>query len=181
MEAPVKNDSQTLDPGFVEEWSRRYLEVWNAHDGDAVAAFCTEYVVWSDPGLPEPITGRGGVRAFVAATARAFPDFHVDELEPPFLSPAEPRVLSPYRMTGTMLGDWEAAGLAATGARIDVIGVDDWTFRDGLLSRYSTYYDSLGMARQLGILPSVGSVGDRVMARVQHAQARLQRRQQSRA
>src|SRR4051812_31182080 len=62
MQAPVKNDPQTLDPGFVEEWSRRYLEVWNAHDGDAVAAFCTEDVVWSDPGLPKPITGRGAAR-----------------------------------------------------------------------------------------------------------------------
>jgi steroid delta-isomerase-like uncharacterized protein len=181
MQAPAKADPQTLDLGFVEDWGRRYLEVWNAHDADAVAAFCTEDIVWSDPGLPEPVTGRSGVRAFVQATAQAFPDFHVEELEPPFLSPAAPRVLSPYRMTGTMLGDWEPSGLAATGAHIDVVGVDDWTFRDGLLSRYSTHYDSLGMARQLGILPSVGSVGERLMARAQHLQARVQRRRATRA
>jgi steroid delta-isomerase-like uncharacterized protein len=181
MQAPANADPQALDLGFVEDWSRRYLEVWNAHDADAVAAFCTEDIVWTDPGLPEPVTGRSGVRAFVEATAQAFPDFHVEELEPPFLSAAGPRVLSPYRMTGTMLGDWEAAGLAATGARIAVLGVDDWTFRDGQLCRYSTYYDSLGMARQLGILPPADSAGDRLMARVQHLQARLQRRRARRA
>jgi hypothetical protein len=84
-------------------------------------------------------------------------------------------------MTGTMRGDWEAAGLAATGARIDIVGVDDWTFRDGLLSRYTGHYDSLDFARQLGVLPPVGSVGDRLMARVQHMQARVQRRRAGRA
>jgi hypothetical protein len=44
------------------------------------------------------------------------------------------------------------------------------------MSRYQTYYDSLDMARQLGILPPVGSPPDRAMAAIQHLQARFQRR-----
>ena len=44
------------------------------------------------------------------------------------------------------------------------------------MSHYRTYYDSLDMARQLGILPTVGSAGDRAMTRLQHVQARFQRR-----
>ena len=181
MQTTAKADPQALDSAFVNDWSARYLEAWNEHDADAVASLCTEDVVWSDPSLPEPVTGRSAVRAFVEATARAFPDFHVEELEPPFLSPTGPRVLSPYRMTATMRGGWEAAGLAATGARIELVGVDDWTFRDGLLSRFTSHYDGLGLARQLGVLPPVGSVGDRLLARLQHLQARVQRRRAIRA
>jgi steroid delta-isomerase-like uncharacterized protein len=160
----------------VEEWGNRYLEAWNSLDADGVAAMCTDDVIWDDPGLPESAHGRDGVRAFVRATAHTFPDFHVEELGRPYISPEEPRVLSRYRMTGTMLGPWEYTNLAATGRRIDVLGVDEWTFRGELMSRYQTYYDSLDMARQLGILPAAGSAADRAMAELQHLQARFQRR-----
>jgi steroid delta-isomerase-like uncharacterized protein len=169
-----------LDPQFVEEWATRYLESWNAHDEDAVVSMCTEDVVWNDPALSEPAHGREGVRAFLRATVRAFPDFHVEETGSHFLSGAEPRVLSPYRMTATMLGDWEGSNIAATGARISVVGVDEWTFRDELMCHYNSYYDSLDMARQLGLLPPVGSGVERAMARLQHVQARFQRRKAGR-
>jgi hypothetical protein len=44
------------------------------------------------------------------------------------------------------------------------------------MCRYRTYYDSLDMARQIGILPPAGSTAERAMARLQHLQARFQRR-----
>ena len=165
-----------LDPAFVEKWGKRYLEAWNSLDADGVAAMCTDDVAWKDPGLPEPVHGREEVRAFVRATAHTFPDFHVEELGQPYISSEEPRVLSRYRMTGTMLGPWDYTNLAATGRHIDVLGIDEWTFSSELMSHYETYYDSLDMARQLGILPPVGSAADRAMAAIQHLQARFQRR-----
>jgi steroid delta-isomerase-like uncharacterized protein len=165
-----------VDPHFVEDWSKRYVQAWNALDADGVAELCTEDVVWNDPGLPETARGREAVRAFVRASARAFPDFHVEELGQPYMSVDEPRVLSRYRMTGTMLGPWDYTNLAATGRRIDVLGIDEWTFSGELLSHYQACYDSLDMARQLGILPPVGSAPDRAMAALQHLQARFQRR-----
>jgi hypothetical protein len=79
-------------------------------------------------------------------------------------------------MTGTMLGRLDGPGFAPTGARIDVQGVDDWTFRDDLMCRCTSYYDSLGLARQLGILPPAGSGAERALARLQGIQARWQRR-----
>ena len=167
---------EQLDRAFVEGWGERYLEAWDALDADGVAALCTEDVVWNDPGLPERAHGRDGVRAFVRATAAAFPDFHVEELGRPYVSAEEPRALSRYRLTGTMLGAWEYTDLAPTGRRVDLLGVDEWTFSEGLMCRYDTYYDSLEMARQLGIVPRVGSTADRAMAGLQHVQARFQRR-----
>ena len=175
MEGTTQAGAQ-LDPAFVEEWAKRYLEAWNSLDPDGVAAMCTEDVAFKDPGLPERVHGRDEVRAFVRATAQAFPDFHVEEFERPYISAEEPRVLSRYRMTGTMLGTWEYTNLAATGRRIDVLGIDEWTFSGELMSRYETYYDSLDMARQLGIIPPVGSTADRAMAGLQHLLARVQRR-----
>lgn len=174
--ATTAQQTSQLDAGFVKEWARRYLEAWNSLDAEAVASMCTDDVIWADPGLSEPAHGREGVREFVEGTARVFPDFHVEEISSPVVSAAEPVVLSRYRMTGTMLGPWEPANLVATGARIDVAGVDEWTFRGELMCNYATYYDSLDMARQLGILPARGSGADRAMARLQHVQARFQRR-----
>lgn len=175
MEGTTKTATQ-LDPAFVEDWSKRYLDAWLSLDADAVAALCSEDVVWNDPGLPEAVHGRQGVREFVRATAESLPDFHVEELGKPCLSPEEPRALSRYRMTGTMRGRWPYTDLAPTGRRIVVLGVDEWTFDGELMSHYTTYYDSLDMARQLGIMPPAGSAADRAMAGLQHLQARFQRR-----
>ena len=174
MEATAKSEGR-LDRGFVEDWAQRYLEAWNAHDADGVASLCTEDIVWNDPGLPSPARGREGVRDFVRATKRAFPDFHVEELAPIAISEGG-LAFSQYRMTGTMRGRWTPFDLAPTGARISVLGVDEWTFRGEQMSHYRTYYDSLDMARQLGVLPPVGSGMDRAMAQVQHLQALFQRR-----
>jgi hypothetical protein len=111
-----------LDPDFVEDWSKRYLEAWNSLDADGIAALCTEDVLWNDPGLPEPAHGRDGVRAFVRATGQAFADFHVEELGRPHISAEEPRVLGRYRMTGKMLGAWGYTNLAPTGRHFEVLG-----------------------------------------------------------
>src|SRR5439155_16142178 len=35
-----------------------------------------------------------------------------------------------------------ASNFAATGARISVVGVDEWTFRGDLMCHYASYYDS---------------------------------------
>jgi steroid delta-isomerase-like uncharacterized protein len=174
MEATTRQTQ--LDPGFVEEWSSRYIAAWQARDPDKVAELCTDDIVWNDPALPEPARGRDAVRAFVAASARSFPDFSIEEIGSPMISPTEPIALQRYRLTGTMRGPWDYMGLAPTGQHIDVLGVDQWEFRGDQLCELRTYYDSLDMSRQLGVLPPLGSTADRVMARVQNVQARFQRR-----
>lgn len=175
MKAAAKPGGQ-IDPKFVEGWADRYLEAWNALDADAVAQMCSAGVTWIDPSLQEPARGREGVRSFVRTTAEVFPDFRIEDTGPHHISAAESKVLSPYRMTGTMLGGSKAVNFAPTGARISVTGVDEWTFRDGLLYELRTYYDAMDVARQLGILPPMGSRGERAMARLQQIQARFQRR-----
>jgi steroid delta-isomerase-like uncharacterized protein len=163
-----------LDDALLADWAAKFLKAWNALDPEAVASLCTEDILWSDPSTPQPLSGHDGVREFVELTATALPDFHVIETAPPYFSPGSTRVLSPYRMTGTMLGPM--SGFAPTGRTIAVDGVDDWTFRDGLLCSYTSHYDTLDVTRQLGIMPAEGSRAERLMVRLQHAQARVQRR-----
>jgi steroid delta-isomerase-like uncharacterized protein len=176
MNAAAVQAPTVLDRAFVEDWAARYLAAWNAHDVEAIVAMCTEDVVWNDPAIPAPVHGHAGVRHFVEATFRCFPDVRIEELEALYLSPAAPRVLSPYRFSATMLGPWEPTDIAPTGRAISFDGVDQWEFRGDRMCRYDTKYDMLALARQMGMLPPQGSLGDRIATKLQHLQARFQRR-----
>ena len=169
-------ERHALDPAFVEDWNAQYTAAWNSGDGEGVATLCTEDISWRDAGLPAVVHGRDAVRQFVEDTFRAFPDFHVEELGAVLVSGSEPVALAPYRMTGTFTGPWAPLGTAPTGACISVEGVDEWRFRDGLMYGYRTYYDSIDMARQMGVLPPVDSRAQRLLAAFQPLQARFQRR-----
>jgi steroid delta-isomerase-like uncharacterized protein len=160
----------------VEDFLHRYEAAWAARDADAIAAMCTEDVVWDDPALNETLHGRDGVRRFATETFRMVPDFAVETLDRPLISATRPRVLVPYRMTGTATGPWVFLDMAPTGRRFEIEGVDSWELRDGLIARYNTFYDGLTMSRQLGVMPSPGSGADRALTRLQHVQARFQRR-----
>ena len=165
-----------LERDAVEDFARRYGEAWASRDPELLAALCTEDVEWRDPALKEPLHGRGGVRRFATESFRMSPDFTVELTEPPYTASDRPRVLQPYRMSGTMTGPWEFLGLAATGRRFAVEGIDSWELRDGLLARYDTFWDTTTLSRQIGVLPKYGSGAERAMTRLQHVQARFQRR-----
>jgi steroid delta-isomerase-like uncharacterized protein len=158
----------------LRDWADRFLAAWNALDAKAVAALCTEDVMWTDPSTRERMVGREAVREFVHANAVAFPDLNIVETAPPCVIADSSKVLSPYRMTGTMLGP--LAMFKPTGRKLSLDGVDEWTFRGELLCSYRTFYDTIEAARQLGIMPASGSHGERLMSRLQHVQARWQRR-----
>ena len=160
----------------VEDFDRRWLDAWNELDVPALVAMCAPGVVYDDPALPAPARGRNEVRVFLEAIVAAYPDLKITVLSPPLLVPGSATALTRYRLTATMTGAYAPANFAPTGATMSFEGVDQWTFEDGLLSHYRTYYDTIGVARQLGILPAAGSRAEKLMARLQHVQARGQRR-----
>ncbi|HVY97703.1 MAG TPA: nuclear transport factor 2 family protein [Solirubrobacterales bacterium] len=154
----VANWNAQLDPAFVEEWGTRFGDAWNDHDPEAIAELCSEDVVWNDAALPGPAHGRKGVAEFARFTFAVFPDFHVVETaESLFISPAEPVVLVPYRMTGSRRGTDDARQGDAV-ARFSLAGIDQWTFRGERLCAYSTYYDKDEMDRQLRLTGAGQSV-----------------------
>jgi steroid delta-isomerase-like uncharacterized protein len=160
----------------VEDWDQRWLEAWNAHEVETLLSMCAPNVFFDEPSLTTPARGREEVRSFLQATFGTYPDMRIEVLGPPVLIDGSTSVLSRYRVSATMTGPWAPGNLAPTGARMTFEGIDNWTFADGLLSQCTTYYDTLGAARQLGILPQAGSRAERMLGRLQHLQAWFQRR-----
>lgn len=162
-----------MDRAFIEEFYPRLLAVWNNHDTTDLAEFVTGDVVWLDPMLTEPARGVDGVRRFMEACWGSMPDLHFEITGPYCVCDAAPVLMVPWKMTGTHLGRFDPPGFAPTGRRVDVDGVDVYTFRADRISHYRAYYDNAEQGRQLGILPAAGSRGERMIVALQRLRARL--------
>lgn len=136
---------------------------------------CTEDVVHGNPVLAAPEHGRDSLRAFAEDMMRAFPDLRIVNREPCFAL-NEPRLLLPYRLSGTMSGPLDSMRMAPTGRSVGVDAVDEYVFRGELACGIYTYLDAFDMGRQLGSLPARGSLPERLMAPMQRLQAVYLRR-----
>jgi steroid delta-isomerase-like uncharacterized protein len=160
----------------LHDFTERYSDAWNSHDDARMVPLVTEDVVWADPALPEPARGVDAVRAFMRESWVAFPDLSFEEPDPPHLTVGGDQIAWAWRMRGTMRGRIDPPGFAPTGRSIVVDGVDLWRMRDGRIAVYRAFYDMNDLARQLGIVPEVGSRPEKFMAALQRLLARAQRR-----
>ena len=107
-----------------------------------------------DPGYRghDPMTGdtnREGVKDLARMYRAAFPDLKCTILA----SCAEgDTCVTHWRMTGTHRG--KLMGLEPTGKRVTVEGMSFAKFRGGKLAEDWVQWDSLGLMRQLGVVPS---------------------------
>jgi steroid delta-isomerase-like uncharacterized protein len=162
-------------PADMSDFTARYSAAWNACDTAAMAELVTEDIVWADPALPEPARGVAEVQEFMRSSFRGFPDLQFGEPDPPQLAGSGDIAFWAWYMEGTHRGPIDPPGFAATGRRMHVDGVDRWTMRDGRIASYRAFYDMNDVARQLGIVPAPGSVGERGMVALQRLQARIGR------
>jgi steroid delta-isomerase-like uncharacterized protein len=170
-------DSALLDslPDELREFGERWLAAWGARSPDRIADLCTDDVVWDDPALDAPRVGRAAARALLAETFRAFPDLTFALTEPPCVSADGARAAVAWRASGTMTGPLEPPGLAPTGRRFELEGVDLYDLRDGLVARMRTHYDVLGWLRQIGAAPARGGWLERSLIGLQRRAMRLRR------
>jgi glyoxylase-like metal-dependent hydrolase (beta-lactamase superfamily II)/predicted ester cyclase len=103
-----------------------------------------------------------GVVAYFAELHEAVPDLRMEVLDVTGEDPVAVR----WRLTGTFAGPGSLNGLAPTGARIEITGADVLRLRDGLVVRNDAYPDGMGLARQLGVLPPLGSPLEQRMFRL---------------
>jgi steroid delta-isomerase-like uncharacterized protein len=171
----LNETSITLDPAFLDDFSHRWLDDWNRHDGPALSELCTEDVEFHDPAIGT-IHGREAVADWVGICARAFPDYRFEEPEPAYISRDRPKAIAPWRMVATNTGPLDPPGFAPTNRSFVIDGVDHWWFRDGLVERYRADYDLNGALRQLGLVPEAGSRGEKLMVSLQRGAAKLRRR-----
>jgi steroid delta-isomerase-like uncharacterized protein len=100
----------------------------------------------------------------------AFPDFRFEVLD---LVATEDTAVAQWRITGTFAGPGTFQGIAPTGARVDLRGVDVIRVRDGRIVRNDAYTDNLTVAEQLGLLPPQGSPAQARMTQAVNARTRV--------
>jgi steroid delta-isomerase-like uncharacterized protein len=108
---------------------------------EAVAADCVDH----DPG-PGQGPGPEGYRQFFSGLREAFPDLSV---APDALVADEESLAFAYTMTGTHRG--VLMGIAPTGKKVSIRGVQFSKFRDGKMVERWGSSDQLGMLQQLGV------------------------------
>jgi steroid delta-isomerase-like uncharacterized protein len=105
-----------------------------------------------DP-APGQVPGPEGYRVFFSGLRNAFPDLSV---APDTLVADEDSIAFAYTITGTQKGSF--MGIAPTGRKIKIRGVQISKFKDGKMVERWGSSDELGMLQQLGVaaLPAQG-------------------------
>jgi steroid delta-isomerase-like uncharacterized protein len=122
------------------------------------------------------IRGHEAVRAFFRELFAAFPDFTmtVDRVVADDTS-----AVVQWHAAGTFSGG-PFQGITATGRRVDIRGVDVMEIADGLVQHNTIYYDGATFARQIGLLPGLGTRADQAMLAAFNAKTTLSQRARDR-
>lgn len=152
---PAAVEQASLSPGEV---ARRVFDSVIAHDPDAIVRYSApdEH---ADFVAVREFVGPDELRPFFTEVFAAFPDsdWNVDRI----ISDEHAAVVQ-WHTTGTFSGA-QFLGIAPTGKRITLKGVDVMEVSDGLIRRNTVYYDGATLARQIGLLPDQDSLGYRVL------------------
>src|SRR5687767_6365147 len=111
--------------------------------------------VWAPGGVDhfygmEDLTAPDGVRGFFAEMFEAVPDFSMSVTD--MVAYGEKAAVR-WAAVGTFDGTGKLQGIAPTGARLELEGLDLLTIRDGLIQENFAYTNGMEMARQMGVLP----------------------------
>lgn len=134
-------------------------------DLDALAAGFSEHAVveWLPVGV---FHGREEIRDFWAEVLGAVPDSQLELTE---LICEGDRTVALFRWRGTFSGG-AYIGIHATGKPVDLRGCTVMRIADGLVVDETVYFDGLGWARQIGLLPRADSLADKALTAAFNAQ-----------
>ena len=114
--------------------------------------FATNFIYHGAGGLD--LRGREAFKQFCVGFGTAFPDFHL-AIEDMFAE--GDKVVIRTTASGTHKGDF--MGIAPTGKRMSIMGILVARFTDGKEVEAWELMDSLGLRRQLGLIPPMGQPG----------------------
>lgn len=139
-------------PGTAEENAaigRRWTEALDVHDLDLLDEFVAEDLI-HHAGIFVDEIGRDALKSDLAALLAAFPDgrFSVDVVVTDEDSAA-------VRWTGRGTNDGELQGMAPTGLPVVFTGINVYRIACGQIVEGWSEPDSLGLLRQLGVVPEI--------------------------
>lgn len=152
-----------------EKVVRDYFAAIGAHDVQRAAS------MWAPEGI-EDVRGQGrfvtpdGVREFIGSLIEAVPDLHVELIS---TTTEDERCAVHWRFSGTFAGPGMLSGIAPTGHRLRLEGIDLLSVRDGLIQSNDAFPDTMAVPRQLGMLPLQDSAAERRMASAFNLKTRL--------
>src|SRR6266446_3534665 len=146
-----------VDAAFVQAFFPRWLDAWNSHDADRVLALMTEDIAYDDSAWPTTMHGHAEVREFLGLMWTACPDMRFEYKDGPFVHPTKPSATATWTGSATHTGRLDPQGIAPTGRHITFEGFDLHEYRDERVSRLWICFDMAAIARQLGVLPPIGS------------------------
>jgi len=151
------------------EVAREYFHAIRHGDASPQRAAYAPDAVITVPGILDR-AGPGELIAYFEQLWGAFPDFRFEVAD---LIAEDDQAAAHWRITGTFAGSGTFEGLAPTGARVDVRGVDLVTVRGGRIVRNDAYTDGMTLAQQLGVLPPKASRRQAAMTRAVNARTKL--------
>jgi steroid delta-isomerase-like uncharacterized protein len=168
MEGGAMSSAATRTPADV---ARATFDAVSRKDLDGIVATGVPGYVDDFVAIGE-IRGHEAVRAFFRELFAAFPDFTmtVDRVVADDTSAAVQ-----WHAAGTFTGG-PFQGIAPTGRRVDIRGVDVMEIADGLIQHNTIYYDGATFARQIGLLPGLGSRADQALLAAFNAKTTLSQR-----
>ena len=131
---------------------KKFEEMIGNGNSAVVDELVDEDVVSYDPSEPEPVRGRDAYRAGVEMYLNAFSGLRtrIDD------QVAEgDKVVTRWTITGRHEGD--LSGIPPTGKDVEFTGIDIHRLKDGRIVEEWTHWDTLGLMRQLGVVPEVAS------------------------
>jgi glyoxylase-like metal-dependent hydrolase (beta-lactamase superfamily II)/predicted ester cyclase len=153
----------------AEAVTRRYFEAIGAHDVDGAAA------MWAPDGR-EDVRGQGlfigpeGLREFIGNLVQAIPDLRVEIVS---TTTEDDRCALHWRFSGTFAGPRSFNGIAPTGHRMELEGVDVLSVRDGLIQSNDAFTDTMAVPRQIGMMPPLHSLAEQRLMGAFNVKTRL--------
>ena len=155
MAQEADEDKDKINAKTTTRVAGEYFAALNNHDLEAAVA------MWR-PGGRENVRGQvdttapQGVRDFLGGIFSSFPDFAFEVVE---TTVQKDRAAVRWSAKGTFTGE-PFQGIEATGAAIELEGVDILIVRGGEIVEDNAFADGMTLARQLGLLPPEGSRAD---------------------
>ncbi len=112
--------------------------------------------------------GADEIAAYFEEAMAAIPDWHMEVRS---ITGDGDDVFVHWHLTGTHQG--VLLGIAPTGKRLAVDGIDHFVVRDGRVVSNFVVFDQLQYARQIGMMPPDGSGADRGLKAVFNARTKL--------
>jgi glyoxylase-like metal-dependent hydrolase (beta-lactamase superfamily II)/predicted ester cyclase len=168
----ARSPRRRITNSSAESVARRYFEAIDARDLDTAVG------LWADGGRDNvrgqvDVLAPDGVRAFLGELLDAVPDLEFDVVS---TTTQDERCAVQWRLSGTFAGPGSLSGIAPTGDRVVIEGIDLVTVRDGLIEGNDAYPDSIALPRQIGMMPAPGSRADQRLMGAFNAKTRLSSR-----